>query len=51
MNAQAWKGFVGTPWEPLTSANADEGITQYARNHSAKCVDPVDRSSQRLLLK
>ena len=43
--AQALKGFVGTPWEPLGSANTDEEIAQYARNHSSTYVDPVDRSS------
>jgi len=42
MSAQAWKGFVGTPWEPLASSNTDEEIAQYARNHSATYVDSID---------
>ena len=45
--AQAWQGFVGTPWEPLASANTDEEIVQYARNYSSTYVDPVGRLSLR----
>ena len=43
--ARAWEGFIGTPWEPLGSAETDEEIAQYARNHSSRYVDPVDHSS------
>ena len=43
--ARAWEGFIGAPWEPLESAETDEEITQYARNHCSRYVDPVDNSS------
>jgi len=39
--AQAWQGFVSTPWEPLGSANTDEKIAQYARNHAWSEFHPV----------
>ena len=40
--AQAWRGFVIAPWEPLASANTDEEIAQYARNHAGTYVEPLD---------
>ena len=43
--AQAWQGFITTPWEPLGSANTDEEIARYARDQSSTYVDPVDHSS------
>ena len=43
--ARAWEGFIDTPWEPLGSANTDEEIAEYARNHSSTYVDSVDNSS------
>lgn len=42
MAARAWRGFVIAPWEPLASANTDEEITQYARNHASTYVEPLD---------
>jgi len=42
VTAQAWKGFVSTPWEPLASANTDEEIVQYIRDHSSAYVDPLN---------
>ena len=39
VTAQAWKGFVSTPWEPLASANTDEEIVQYIKDHSLAYVD------------
>ena len=43
VTAQAWKGFIGTPWEPLASANTDEEIVQYVRDHSSGYVELIDR--------
>ena len=43
VTAQAWKGFVSTPWEPLASANTDEEIVQYIKDHSLAYVDTLDR--------
>ena len=45
MTAQAWKGVVVTPWEPLASANTDEEIAEYVRERSATYVDHVNCSS------
>jgi hypothetical protein len=32
--ANAWKGFVISPWGPLASANTDEEIAQYIRTYA-----------------
>ena len=40
--ARAWRGFVIVPWEPLVSANADEEISQYARNRTSTYVESLD---------
>ena len=42
LTAQAWKGFVGDPWVDLASANTDEELVQYARNHASTCVEIPD---------
>ena len=42
MSAQAWRGFAITPWEPLESANTDEEIAQYARDHAGTYVESLD---------
>lgn len=34
---------VSAPWEPLASANTDEEISQYVRDHSSAYVDYLDR--------
>jgi len=47
VTAQAWKGFVSTPWEPLASANTDEKIVQYIRDHSLGYAQPLHRPSLR----
>ena len=38
ITAQAWQGFVIAAWDPLASANTDEEITRYARDHAARHV-------------
>ena len=43
MTAKAWQGFVIAPWGPLASANTDEEIAQYARDHSSTYVEPLHR--------
>ena len=43
--ARAWQGFIGPAWGPLDSANTDEEIVQYARDHSSTYVGLVDHSS------
>ena len=40
MTAKAWRGFVIAPWGTLASANTDEEIAQYARDHASTYVEP-----------
>ena len=42
MTAKAWQEVVIAPWEPLASANTDEEIAQYARDHSSTYVEPLN---------
>ena len=42
MTAQAWRGFVIDAWDPLASANTDEEIAQYARDHASRYIKPLD---------
>jgi len=41
ISAQAWKGFVIAPWEPLASANTDEEIVQYVRTYGSTLFHAV----------
>ena len=43
VTAQAWQGFIDTPWEPLASAITDEEITKYARNYASRYIKALNR--------
>ena len=45
ITAEAWRGFVIAPWEPLASANTDEEIVQYARKYASTYVEPLESFS------
>ena len=47
ITAKAWQGVVIAPWGPLASANTDEEIAQYARDHASTYVEPLHRFSLR----
>ena len=51
ITAEAWQGFVTDAWEPLASANTDEELTRYARDHASRYVklDPWTVSPSDLL--
>jgi len=42
LTAEAWKGFIGVPWADLGSANTDEELVRYVRNHASTYVEIMD---------